>query len=355
MPLKKKRPKRILTAAQQGNRVRAAFAVALAVCMLVPALYYTLFRPKTLTLTYAFLGVQMPFLYQYTPPMPDQEGSESDKDQEQSSGRITIDRADVDPGVGQGIRIELAGSPESVSNIDLTGSEPRILIYHTHTTEAYNPTSAYPYTASGAWRTTQNDRNIVAVGERLAQILHEKYGFSVIHDITNHEPPKLGTAYSRSVKTMEKYKEQYPSITMFIDVHRDAGKTHEEGGDYVIINGKKIARIMFVVGTGEGATGKGFGEMPDFTANYALAKSVTEQLEKICPGLTRNIRVKTGRYNQHISNQCLLAEVGHNMNTFEEAYAAAEYLAAAIAASAGVALELPETSSEPANALPLLP
>ena len=138
---------------------------------------------------------------------------------------------------------------------------------------------------------------------------------------------------------------------MFIDVHRDAGKTHEEGSDYVIINGEKVARMMFVVGTGEGATGTGFGEMPDFASNYALAKSITEQLLEIHPKLMRNIRVKTGRYNQHISNQCLLVEVGHNINTLEEAMAAIPYLAEAIAACAGQ--EAPALSGE--TALPLLP
>ena len=45
----------------------------------------------------------------------------------------------------------------------------------------------------------------------------------------------------------------------------------------------------------------------------------------------RNIRVKTGRYNQHISSQCLLVEVGDNKNTLEEAKNAIPYLARPIA------------------------
>lgn len=66
-----------------------------------------------------------------------------------------------------------------------------------------------------------NEYNIMAVGERLAKIAGDLWDQRHI-DITDHEPPKLATSYSRSVKTMEKYKEEYPSITMFIDVHRDA-------------------------------------------------------------------------------------------------------------------------------------
>lgn len=251
---------------------------------------------------------------------------------------------DIEEGVGESIRVELltiAPAPK----VDLTGSAPKVLIYHTHTTEAYFPTPGSTYVASGDWRTRENDKNIVAVGEKLATLLRDKYGISVLHDITDHEPPKLATSYSRSVKTMEKYRAEYPSITMYIDVHRDAfGSNPSEIKDYIVIDGKEVARLMFVVGTGKGATGTGYGEMPDFAANYALAKRITESLAAVNPGLVRNIRVKTGRYNQHISNQCLLVEVGHNANSLEQALNAIDYLAAAIAESAGL--------SGPATALP---
>lgn len=331
---------------QRDNRIRAVFAAAWLLCIAGLALLYGPFCPDGMTLTYALLSAQLPALSAVRPP---QYGLPETEDDPQDA-RITIDRADVDSGVGSEIRIELAKQQDGVPQLDLSGEEPRILIYHTHTTEAYTQTEQYPYEEAGEWRTRENDRNIVAVGEKLAQLLREEYGFSVLHDTTDHEPPKLGTAYSRSVLTMEKYREEYPSIAMFIDVHRDAGKTHEEGTDYVVIDGQKVARMMFVVGTGEGATGTGFGEKPDFNANYALAKAITERLLAVHPGLMRNIRVKTGRYNQHISNQCLLVEIGHNINTFEEALAAVPYLAEAIAACADG-----DAAQSGTAALPLLP
>jgi stage II sporulation protein P len=120
---------------------------------------------------------------------------------------------------------------------------------------------------------------------------------------------------------------------MFIDIHRDASSDTE---DYIVIDGRRVARMMFVVGTGEGATGTGFKEMPDFESNFSLAKRIMEQLLKVDPRLMRDIRVKTGRYNQHISNQCLLVEIGHNSNTLDEALAAVDYLAAAIADCGGM-------------------
>jgi len=246
---------------------------------------------------------------------------------------IEVELTDFDEGVSDQIRLELL-NVATQQNVDLSGTKPRVLIYHTHTTEAYTPTKKYSYTACGEWRTRQNDRNVVALGEKLAEILNGKYGIAVIHDTTDHEPPKLDTAYGRSLVTMLKYKEKNPSITMFIDLHRDAG-----AGGTVMLDGKEVARMMFVVGTGKGATGTGYGEMPDFTSNYALAKKLTERLRQIDPDLMHDIRVKSGRYNQHVSSQCLLIEVGNNKNTFEQALNAIDYLAQAIADVAGVSYE----------------
>ena len=52
--------------------------------------------------------------------------------------------------------------------------------------------------------------------------------------------------------------------------------------------------------------------------------------------IARDVRVKSGRYNQQVSSKCILVEVGHNANTLEQALAAMPYLARAIAEVAGV-------------------
>jgi stage II sporulation protein P len=263
---------------------------------------------------------------------------------------LKLERADVDENVDIGFLMELIGTEEPESpEMDLTGDEPKVLIYHTHTKEGYFPTDQYDYEPDSDWRCQDDAMNICAVGERLAEDLRNIYGIEVIHDTTNHEPPKLATAYSRSLETMLYYKEKYPSITLFIDIHRDDGGDPVIPKDYIVIDGKEVARIMFVVGTGKGATGTGFDEMPDFASNYALAKSLTDYLLSIDDGLARNIRVKAGRYNQHISSTCLLAEIGHNGNTLEQALNAADYLAAAIANAANLG------AKETGGVLPLTP
>lgn len=227
----------------------------------------------------------------------------------------------------------VTSSPLFVSTIafpsteTLRKSEPTILIYHTHTTEAYCPTEQNSYETSGDYRTKDQTKNVVAVGEALKQCLEEQYGFTVLHDTTDHEPPQLSTAYERSEQTMNTYREAYPSLVLFIDLHRDAyNVTDEPTTDFVSVYQEEAARLMFVVGKGEK-----YDEKPYFESNLVLATLITDHLNSIHEEWMRPIRIKSGRYNQHIAPHCLLVEVGHNANTLEQALAAVPYLAEGIA------------------------
>ena len=208
----------------------------------------------------------------------------------------------------------------------LRSDKPTILIYHTHTTEAYYPTEQEPYRENSKWRTNDPEKNVVAVGEALKEILETQYGFCVLHDTTDHEPPKLADAYERSLKTVQAYHQQYPSIVLFIDLHRDAYETETGPMDYVTINGAECARLMFVIGKGEK-----YADKPYFSANDALAERITAHLKAINAKLVRPVRVKTGRYNQHVAPNTILVEVGHNANTLTQAKNAMSYLAEGIA------------------------
>ena len=229
-----------------------------------------------------------------------------------------------------GRKSEASPTPEPAVVETAAYSAPRVLIYHTHATEAYTMTPLYTYRETTEWRTKEKGKSVVAIGRLLAEALRS-YGIAVLHDETNHEPPKLSTAYSRSEITMKTYRALYPSIELYIDVHRDAYGKEDGIHDVVVLDGTEVARLMFVVGTGEGATGTGFSDMPDYESNLALATALTEALASVDPGLIRPVRIKTGRYNQHISSRCALVEVGHNANTLEQALSAVPYLAKAIA------------------------
>lgn len=221
--------------------------------------------------------------------------------------------------------------------LDLRGKAPKILIYHTHTTEAYTATASSPYVQTYSYRTADAGKSVLAVGEALAERLRTQYGFSVIHDMTDHEPPSLKTAYDRSERTMRRYLEQYPSLVLFIDVHRDASS---DAQDYVVVDGSPTARLMCVVGQGTK-----YKDKPDFDRNYALAAKLTENLRHIEKRLARDVRVKTGRYNQHVGQLSLLIEVGHNANTLEQALHAVPSLAESLALTLAQT-DLPEPAGE---------
>ena len=252
---------------------------------------------------------------------------------------LVIRLADVDKDVDPEVIIRLI-NVERGGGVELAGSEPRVLIYHTHDSEAYRQTPDSTYTPSGNCRTEDNTRNVYAVGEELKRILEEDYGIIAVHADEKHEKPLITTAYSRSLDTMLYYKNLYPTIEMFIDLHRDGVADTGYEDDFVTVDGLECARMMFVVGTGKSGRTSQYGpeetegvaaESPDFESNYALARSLTEQLLSVNGRFMRNIRVKSGKYNQQVSSSCLLVEVGHNGNTLEQAKNSMRFLARAIA------------------------
>ena len=207
--------------------------------------------------------------------------------------------------------------------------EPVVLIYHTHAEEAYRQTEDYVYeeTEPESYKTLEQDKSIVAVGELLKEAL-EKKGFTVLHDTTDVEPPEIRSAYSRSLKVME----QYPQATVFIDLHRNTANVRMRKDDVVYLNGQRCAKMFFVVGTSIGTYEGEYDTAHDWKQNYALAKAVTEKLQQVAPELATEIRLKVGRYNQHVSPYCMLIELGHNANTFDDAANSVPYLADALKA-----------------------
>ena len=227
------------------------------------------------------------------------------------------------------ITIEALDIQKPVSFVPL-GSIPQVLIYSTHTHEAYAKTNGEDYVEAAKWRTTNNDYNIVRVGDALSAELAAKFGIAVIHDKSDSEVPVLATAYDRSLRIVQKNMEQYKDLKIIIDLHRDAFNA-SISPNTVTINSVKAARVMFVIGTGEGKTGVGFSLRPDWKVNLALAQAVNDNLKKLDTQLSRDISIKTGRYNQHLSSGAILIEVGNNMNTLDEVLATVPFLAQAIA------------------------
>lgn len=215
----------------------------------------------------------------------------------------------------------IASAPgEIVSRVLPASNGKKILIYHTHTHEAYSMASEGEYEALEMWRTDDAEHNILRVGEELTSLL-EKLGFTVVHDTTDHELDDLSTAYIRSMETLDKRNSE--DYDLYIDLHRDA---YTAGTELTCsYSGVDAAKLMVLIGKGEN-----FDEKPFFEENYELACRLTDAINTLCPGMGRDVMVKTGRYNQHVAPNALLIEVGNNMNTLEQAIAAMPVLADAI-------------------------
>lgn len=220
---------------------------------------------------------------------------------------------------------------------ELVHHELRILIYHTHTFEAYEPTEQDSYKATERWRTSDSEHNVIAVGEALAGSLRA-LGFAVVHDTTSFEPPSIDQAYERSRQMLEERISNGEKYDLIIDLHRDALSSQTTIKKTVNIGGEDVARFMVLIG--KGTTG-GYVEKPDWECNLVIAQAITDALNAQCNALARNVKIKTGRFNQHISNRCVLIECGMNMNTLEQVLAGIPYLAEAIRQTLMNAIENP--------------
>ena len=206
---------------------------------------------------------------------------------------------------------------------NLRGDAPTVLIIHTHTTESYTRLDE-PYRETAAWRTADEHYNMVSIGETVKSILEEN-GIPVIHDRELHDYPSYNGSYTRTRTAIQDYVNQYDSIQLVLDLHRDAaGEGSNQMRTYAAVDGEVSAQLMLVMGT----------NYDTYPENLSLALKVHAQLEAQCPGITRPLQLRAARFNQDLCPGSLLVEVGAAGNTHPEAQRAARQLAYAIVALA---------------------
>lgn len=203
---------------------------------------------------------------------------------------------------------------------------PQVLIFHSHATEAYTMDGTDLYEESDSYRTLNTEQNMIRIGREITQIL-EAAGIEVIHDTTLYDYPNYNEAYTRSAKGVAKWLEQYPSITLVIDVHRDA-LAATDGTIYKTVAGTldNCAQVMMVMGSD--AAGQ---KHPNWRVNLSLAVSIQKELSDKWATLARPIVLRTSRFNQHQSTGEILLEVGSHGNTLQEALTAARLFGRTVA------------------------
>ncbi len=197
---------------------------------------------------------------------------------------------------------------------------PTVLIYHTHTSESYALNGdglCYP---DAPTHRNAADRNMLRIGDELCAVL-EARGVGVIHDRNTYDDEYDG-AYARSRKTALDYLEEYPTIQITIDVHRDALK---ENGRHIkptaVIDGKKAAQIMILTGAEEGDI-----TFPHWENNLSFALALQKGAQAKYMGLMKPLFFCPRRYKMDLTEHSLLLEIGTEVNTLEEAICSARLI-----------------------------
>ncbi|MHA6530392.1 stage II sporulation protein P [Paenibacillus sp. BAC0078] len=229
---------------------------------------------------------------------------------------------------------DAAGTGEAGDNSD-TGktSEPggsqdtsikRILIYHSHPREAYNPLLG---TESDNPSSAVPSKNVMMVGSYIAKRLEQR-GIGTVHsqeDYATKVPDyNWNFSYKYSRITVKAALSANQEMSEMIDIHRDSQR---HGKTTAVIDGKSYAQVYFILGHAN----------KDWKKNEAFANKIHQLLEKSYPGISRGIWGKSsgngnnGEYNQTLSPNSVLIEVGGIDNSAEELKRTADILADAIA------------------------
>lgn len=217
---------------------------------------------------------------------------------------------------------------EELLNVDsLLGQDMRvdkesgatILIYHTHSQEAFSDSNE-----------SDPSTSIVAVGEYLAQILSQTYGFNVIHNTEVYDlvDGKLdrNKAYTYAEESVAKILKENPQIEVIIDLHRDGVDGEKMTTN---IGGKETAKLMFFNGLSRTVENGEIEHLynPNLSGNLAMSFQAQLVANYKYPGLMRHIYLKGYQYNLHFLPRCMLIEAGSQKNTFQEMLNAMEPLA----------------------------
>lgn len=194
-------------------------------------------------------------------------------------------------------------------------SKPQVIIYHTHSTESYQP-----YSASNFHRVKEKG-TVRDVGNVLTEELNE-LGVSVYHDKTIHDRPSYNESYDRSLETITTLMKKYPSAKYIIDLHRDAAAYAGNVGKTIKINKETVATFSLVVGQNN----------DNYSSLMSHAKKITSKAEELYDGFGGRIIEKEYRYNEYIANKYLLLEIGNNQNDIKEVEATGKYFAHVLAA-----------------------
>ncbi|MET0785248.1 MAG: stage II sporulation protein P [Paenisporosarcina sp.] len=185
------------------------------------------------------------------------------------------------------------------------------LLLFTHSHEAYHPIINKEIGVTANYHSTSNITNISDLVTKhflLNNIEVDVLPYDNMNEmkISNRLLPE---AYSAIRPVLQKQLGT-KSYDLVLDIHRDAAK-HKV--TTVSSNKETYARIALVVGTAH----------PNYQMNEAYAQMLSVEMNRIIPNISRGVMTKSkdsgnGIYNQDLSPQSILIELGGIENTEEE-------------------------------------
>src|SRR5699024_836522 len=193
-----------------------------------------------------------------------------------------------------------------------------VFLYNSHNRESFLPHLPDETDTDHAYH---EEVNITKISDHLKENL-EKNGIGTMVDdtdimqILNDKGWKYGKSYDASRPVVETALDENDDLQYVVDVHRDSlprDKTTKE------IDDTNYATILFVIGA----------EHKNFEKNLELATALHKKIEKTYPGLSKGVIQKEGAnsngvYNQDMSDNAILIEVGGFENYLEEMYRTAD-------------------------------
>lgn len=210
-------------------------------------------------------------------------------------------------------------SSEYKNDIRLTKEDPTMLIYHSHAGETYSDSPEGNYHSQN-----NRDKSVLEVGTLLTEQLSQK-GWGVAHSTKYHDYPDFTKSYASSLETVKSMLNNHKNINISIDLHRDgrdlktdADMRKENERMSTTYNGEKVAKFFFVVGM----------KNPNLDEVKSLAEDITKFAQSKYPELVLPVvEHKYGKFNQYMTENHMLIEIGSNGTSSDEAKASVKYVA----------------------------
>lgn len=212
---------------------------------------------------------------------------------------------------------------ETIIPVIQTENKPIIYLYNTHQEEKYSKEYLEIYNITPTVLTASYilEENLNKLG--LQTITEEKK----ISSILKENNLSYKDSYEASRILMTNAKNIYPSLSYFIDIHRDSSAKEKTT---IEIQGKSYARILFVIGK----------EHENYKENLELANKINDELKNFNELISRGVYIKegiyvNGIYNQDFNPNTILIEIGGVDNNIEEVNNTMEILANALTNTIG--------------------